>query len=100
MPMDRRLRCCIVISVLACAMSRPAMCGPVLQVDQVYVVPPDPTAAALLKISDEDYGGQSFTVGVSGILASIDLGIFKMGDNGGTLTIDIRHLTAGFPDMS
>jgi hypothetical protein len=43
---------------------------------------------------------QSFTVGISGILNSVSFNILKLNGTTGDLTIDIRNMTAGAPDLS
>ncbi|WP_291987736.1 PEP-CTERM sorting domain-containing protein [Candidatus Accumulibacter sp. ACC007] len=87
----------LVAAMLFCAS---AQAGPVLVLDQQNVVPGVPPAPSVISVqlgSGPEFA-QTFTVGVGGVLAQIDLQLARFGSI--PLVLDIRETTAGVPNST
>ena len=86
--MKKIIICVLTQTVVLLAVSRPLMASPVL--DQFQL---DGTEQNQAIHSTRDVG-QTFTVGIAGLLASIELSLFESG-SGGDLTVEILDMSAG-----
>lgn len=93
--MFRKSSIALVAAMLVCAS---AQAGPVLVLDQQNVVPGVPPASSVTSVllGDSHEFAQTFTVGVGGVLAQIDLQLARFGSI--PLVLDIRRTTNGAPD--
>ncbi|WP_374681256.1 PEP-CTERM sorting domain-containing protein [Accumulibacter sp.] len=85
-------------SMLACASAQAA---PVLVLDQQNVVPGSTPTAPIVTyflLGDGPEFAQTFTVGVGGVLAQVDLQLARFGST--PLVLDIRRTSAGVPNST
>ena len=92
--MNHTLAACLAVSLLATPAGNPASAGPIV-VDQEHASPPTGFDAAI-GLSE---AAQTFTVGVGGRLAGVDLLLKRNGtdDVGPDLQVEIRATVGGLP---
>jgi hypothetical protein len=97
--MDHLCRCGVYFAI--CISIGRMASGQAVQLDQIHAVPPNPNQANAYGLSSFTEAAQTFTVGVSGTLANIDVGLYRPSSAfEGTIVVDISRVVAGVPDFS
>jgi hypothetical protein len=90
-----RVISCLLLSAFLVRPPATANCD---EIDQEYLVPPESTSILGSLVNSEFDHAQTFTVGKSGVLARIELGVYLSGPTTDDLTVDIRPITVtGYP---
>jgi hypothetical protein len=89
----------LAISVICLAPCQSAA-GRTEMLDQVFIASPESEVTSAFGVNPDLVAGQSFTVGRSGILSSIDVGLFRRDSVPTTITVDISRTVDGIADFS